>query len=361
MALDEDVAGAPGEAHYRLAPGPLLSLCSPEELREEPLKAARLGFRRRLIETPGVVASNGQGESVGCPIVISAIRYPVRPETNLAFERLRSAWVSPADDYELLSGAEVWSHAKALSLGLVYRWNPRPPREWLEPRRQWGALVRKVISNSRTLDSELHVAQVVDAGRLEDDGALARWRAVRDTFIPNPVPVWFDDSALLICAEWMRRPGLVWTEHTFFAERLSKITGAPYYGAQGLDASGRFIDDAPPGAVIASIDANREGRNLQTKWSRCLYTSAPEGAGVWQQSLGRFHRPGQRADEVVVDVLLGCIEHANAWRKARAAAEAIRDTTGAESKLLLADVIWPTDEQISRYTGARWGVNERGE
>jgi hypothetical protein len=75
---------------------------------------------------------------------------------------------------------------------------------------------------------------------------------------------------------------------------------------------------------------------------------------VWQQMLGRTHRPGQIADEVEVDVLLGCKEHANAWRRALSAAEAIRDTTGADSKLLLADVDWPSEDEIAGYAGARW-------
>ena len=358
-ALDEDVGGKPGDELGRREPGALLSLCTKAEVdADSPMIAARKGFRRRLIETPGVIASvDGGGERVDCSIYIRAITYNVAPITERHFQTLRGAWETP-DGWALSQGVDVWRHARELALGLHYIWDPRPPKEWQDARRTWAAFVREVLSRSRSLDSELQVAQAVAAGRLDDGGALERWRVLRDTFVPNSVPMWHDESALRLCAKWMETPGVVWTEHGFFAERLSEITGVPYYGAKGLDPKGRFIDDAPAGSsAIVSIDANREGRNLQTKWNRCLFVSPPEGADVWQQAIGRFHRPGQRADEVVVDVLLGCAEHANAWRKAMAGAQAIRDTTGAESKLLVADVDWPSDFEIAGFQGSRWRVN----
>lgn len=230
----------------------------------------------------------------------------------------------------------------------------KPPKEWLTARSQWASFVREILSRSRTLDSELQVAQACRAGKL-DVTLLDAWLAIKDTFQAETVAVWHDDSALKLCAEWMKQPGIVWVEHQFFGQCLSAYSGHKYYGAQGLTDRGEFIDDADPNnAVILSIAANKEGRNLQEKWFRNLVTAPPEGADVWQQMLGRTHRPGQPADEVEVDVLLGCKEHANAWRRALAAAEAIRDTTGADSKLLIADVDWPSDDEIAAYAGARW-------
>lgn len=230
----------------------------------------------------------------------------------------------------------------------------RPPREWLNARSQWASFVRETLSKSRTLDSELQVAQACQSGRL-DATLLNAWLEIKDTFKAETVAVWHDDSALKVCIEWMKQPGIVWVEHQFFGHCLAALSGCKYYGAKGLTDRGEFIDDADPNtAVILSIDANKEGRNLQHKWSRNLVTAPPEGADVWQQMLGRTHRPGQVADEVEVDVLLGCKEHANAWRRALSAAEAIRDTTGADSKLLLADVDWPSEDEIACFAGARW-------
>ena len=354
MALDEKV-----DALNRYEPGALLKLATGAgagagaDAGDGTVEDARRGFRSRLVETPGVVATIGDGERVDCSLYINAIKYNVEPQTERHFAKLRGEMCTP-DGWELSEAVDVWRHSKELALGLFYRWEPRPPEDWRRARREWHSFVREVLSRSRTLDSELQVVQACDAGKL-DNQYLERWRAIKDTFTPNTVAVWCDDSALNECIQWMKTPGLVWTEHDLFARRLAQVSGVKYYGAKGLTNKGEFIDNADPNeSAIASIDANREGRNLQNKWSRMLVTSPMEGADVWQQTLGRLHRPGQQADEVVVDVLLGCKEHCNAWRRALASAEAVRDTTGAESKLLLADVNWPSDDEIAGYAGARW-------
>lgn len=318
------------------------------------LDAVRRGFKDRLVSTPGVVAvTSGEDDLVECSLRISALKYDVSDVTEAHFAKLRRDMLTP-DDWQLMQAVDVWRHARELSLGLHYIWSPRPPDPWRNARRDWNAFVRETLSRSRTLDSELQVVQACDAGRLPNE-TLEAWRAIKDSFTPNVVAMWHDDSALKVCLQWMKEPGIVWTEHDLFARRLAEMSGCKYYGAKGLTDRGEFIDDADPHtAVIVSIDANKEGRNLQHKWFRNLITAPPEGADVWQQLLGRTHRPGQIADEVEADVLLGCKEHANAWRRALAAAEAIRDTTGAESKLLLADVDWPSDDETACYAGARW-------
>lgn len=153
----------------------------------------------------------------------------------------------------------------------------------------------------------------------------------------------------------MQDPGIVWVEHVPFGETLAKVTGSKYYGADGLAADGEFIDDAFAGrSIIASVKANREGRNLQKKWSRNLVTTPSEGADLWQQLIGRTHRTGQHASEVIVDVFLGCAEHVRAWRKAMIAAANIRETVGSQSKLLMAEIDWPSEEEIESWSGPRW-------
>lgn len=350
LALDEKV-----EDWQRNDPGALLELCSSDERadirigRLDELTAARRGFQRRLVETPGVVATTNDGEHVGASIYIRPITYEMAPATVKHFDVLRNDMMTP-DGWDV-TPVDVWRHARELALGMHYIWDPRPPDEWRAARKAWFAFVRAVLSRSRTLDSPEHVAMACDAGRLPSD-ELNSWRRIKDTFIPNVVPVWHDDTALKVCAEWMRGgDGIVWTAHSFFANRLAELTGAPYFGEGGLDSSGAFIDDAK-GVVIASIAANKEGRNLQ-RWSRNLVTTPPDGAGDWQQLIGRTHRPGQIADVVTFDVLLGCAEHARAMQKAKAAAEAVRDTTGAPAKLLIADFFdWPDEHPQD----ARWAA-----
>jgi hypothetical protein len=348
LAIDEKV---PDETRYQ--PGALLKLCSEDELRIEPIVAARRGFRRRLAETPGFVSTVGEGDRVTCSIYVSDWKPTYKPITDQHFLKLRSLMRTP-DDWELMTGADVWRHARELALGFHYVWDPRPPEPWRVARRDWHSFCRDVLSRSHTLDSEEHVAQAVDRGSLHDGGVLARWRALRHTYRQRTRAIWHDESVLELAADWMDKPGIVWVEHTQFAERLSEITGAKYFGADGLAPDGQSIEDATEEAVVASIKANKEGRNLQAKWSRNLVLAPPDNADVWEQMIGRTHRKGQRADEVTVDVILGCLEHANAFRRALSGAEAVRDTIGAAQKLLIADIDWPADEEVARYRGPRW-------
>ena len=336
-------------------PGALLDLCSDDERAMSPPVAARHGFRRRLTETPGVVATLGDGEHIGASIRLTGIMHAVAPATERAFTKLRTEWRTP-DEWELDTAIDVWRHAQELALGLYYVWDPRPPIDWMMARANWGRFVRETIAHSRTYDSELHVANGVDAGRLPaGEATLSAWRTIRPTFEPNVEARWCDDSALKTCAQWLRRPGLLWTEHRFFAEALAEATGLPYFGAGGFSAMGAYIEDCKPGdSAIASIDANREGKNLQRLWARNLVVCPPASAAIWEQMIARTHRPGQDADEVEFDVLLGCRENYDACRHALAGAAVIADVTGKRQKLLLADVTLPEESEMDQKREHRW-------
>ncbi len=346
-ALDDKL-----DPEVRWHPGALLKFCAPvDEVPDDLVATARKGFQRRLRETPGVVTSTHDPNSAPCAITISAVTPDYQPDTEANFARLRGAWSLP-DGWPLESPTEVWAHAREMAVGMYYVWDPRPPKPWLEARREWSALVTETLSRSRTLDSERHFADTIDAGKFNDGGVLARWRKIQRTFRINQRAVWFDDSALDLCVAWLdgHTDGIVWVEHVAFGRELARRTGRKYYGAEGRAADGELLTvDVGPGPVIASIRANREGRNLQ-RWSANLVTAPPDLADVWQQLIGRTHRKGQRADEVTVEIFLGCLEHASAFRNAMSGAVTLRDTVGARSKLLLADVVWPTVPT----TGARW-------
>src|ERR1019366_7259717 len=135
--------------------------------------------------------------------------------------------------------------------------------------------------------------------------------------------------------------GIVWCEHVFFARRLAQVTGAVYYGANGISDGGESITLVKPGAaIIASVQANATGRNLQM-FSTNLITSCPPSAAKVEQLVGRTHRDGQEADEVTVDILLGCSEHHDAFTRALEGAQAAADVLGHDQKLLLSDVVMP--------------------
>ncbi len=57
----------------------------------------------------------------------------------------------------------------------------------------------------------------------------------------------------------------------------------------------------------------------------------------WEQLIGRTHRPGQKADEVIFDVAQFCYEQVNAFWQACADASYVQATMGDPQKILIAD------------------------
>lgn len=347
-ALDEKI-----DDMQRLGVGALAQLCeTAEQARIEKvdehvaLSMARKGYQRRLTETPGVVATS---ESLlGASLSISAVQPQLGSELDEAFLKLRKDWLTP-DDHPIIDGFQLWRHARELACGFYYRWNPRPPEEWLTARRNWARFARDVLSQHRPgLDSELPVANACAKGDLSNTEYLA-WREIRDTFVPNQEAVWVSDGTLRFAAEWLRKnDGICWVEHIAFAERLADMTGLPYYGGGGLDKQKRMIEDGS-GPCIASVLANSEGRNLQ-QWNKSLVVSCQPSGKLWEQLLGRTHREGQEADEVNYDVMFACKEQMDGFFQALADARYLQDTLGSPQKLLYADLVLDMKDTI----GPRW-------
>jgi hypothetical protein len=73
-----------------------------------------------------------------------------------------------------------------------------------------------------------------------------------------------------------------------------------------------------------------------------------------EQLLGRTHRDGQTADEVTADIVVSSAEHVLAFDQAKRDARFLEDLTGQNQKLLFADVVFPTPEEVNSRTGPRW-------
>jgi hypothetical protein len=361
-ALDEKV-----NPLARRSPGAILKLGPvPPDATNDVTRARRV-FQARLLQTPGVVASSNK-DGVACSLRVSALDYKPAAITEQHVANMQLGWVTPEgvsypawttpDGWTFSEALQYRQHVRELAMGFHSIWLPRPEPEWLAARRNWAVFVRETLVHSKTLDTELQVVNATDVGRLPEsrqamgEAVLADWRSIRDTFKIQPKPIWHDDSALQTCAKWMEREkGIVWTEHTFFALRLAQITGCDYYGPEGLNARGETITHVKPGrAIIASIQANGTGRNLQM-FSANLITSCPPGASTIEQLIGRTHRPGQEADTVTVDVLRGCLEHHNSFFRAVDGARAEADLLGHVQKLLLADIVFPS---IADRRGSLW-------
>lgn len=344
-ALDENV-----DSFNRRTVGALVRLIQPDQPRGgDALTTVREGFRRRLIETPGVVCTDES--SCDQPLVIRYLEAPDDPELDAAFERFRMLWETP-DGWPLSDPLSVYRHALELACGFFYKWDPRPPQPWIQARRDWCGFVRDEIQSSgrsrRPLDTEFQVAQAYP-----DEHVTRAWRDIRDTFRPNSVPQWLTGTALSYANEWHRalQPGLIWVQHNACGESAAKLCGLKYYGAGGLDSTGQSIERAPRGkSAVVSIASNGEGRNLQG-WSRNLVLSTPQAATAWEQLLGRTHRDGQH-EPVLVDILVSCLENITAVEAAQREAQFVRQTQGHTQKLLLAQ--WehwdgPRNKQSYRY------------
>lgn len=345
----------PDEAQRKIRPGALTVLCTAEErLERNQVSAVRKALRRRFVETPGIVAT-AEGQ-LGSSLTIQGLETDVSPKVDEAFQTLRTTWTTP-DGWPISDPMTLWRHARELALGFFYRWDPRPPEDWLNARKDWAATCRHILTtNRRDLDSELQVINAVDAGQYpEAVQALAEWRKFKPQFVPNTVPVWLDDSVIDTAARWAQSaPGIIWTEHVAFAERLVWRTNLDYYGQKGLNRLGRPIEQHDPGAsLIASVASNGEGRNLQA-WNRNLIVSCLTSGKAWEQLLGRTHRDGQNADEVTADVILTCLEHVLAFEQARRDARYLEEITGQNQKLNFADIVVPSPEDVMFRTGPRW-------
>lgn len=320
----------------RLAPGALSTL------RHTPTEPVRSAFRRRLVESPGVVATQEAPLPIGLTICSHAIE--LDPALTSAYETLRSDWVTP-DEWMVEDGVAMWRHARELARGFYSRWNPRPPDDWRDARRAWGSECREIVTtNRRQLDTERQARDAVWEGLYPHAlPALRRWTDIAPSFEPNAEAVWVSDKTVNWIAEWARAnsPALIWTERPAIGRRLADLHGLCYYGSLGVDAkTGRFIERHDPermGSAVVSIDSNSTGRNLQA-WSRNLIVDVRQSGADWEQMLGRTHRDGQKACTVDVDVLFGCIEDVRGFWKAVEVSGGTDDMTGQAQKLVHADV-----------------------
>jgi len=352
----------------KIAPGALINLCNDDEreaFKIDPIVTIRRAFRRRLVETPGVVATQ-EGE-LGTSLSITS-QTLIAPELATHFFSLKKKWERP-DGEPIMDALEMWRHLRALAAcGMFYRWNPAPPVEWLTQRKAWARSVRTVLQRGIPgLDSESPIVTAMDRHTAQMSAPdsdpewkspftdeyilpmleeLRKWREIRTTFKPETEAVWLSEVQLKAAAKWMsEEKGICWVEHIEFGRKLSELTGVPYYWRGGVNAQGKPIEDHPPGTpLIASIASNSEGRNLQA-WSTNYITSCPTTGAAFEQLAGRTHRDGQEADEVSIIIPIMIKEQVVQYEGALRDAKYISQTTGQEQKLCYADTDFVTVQE----------------
>jgi hypothetical protein len=342
-AIDENVPDSD-----RVSPGALLDFC---EAGEEP----RLGYRRRFVQTPGIVTT--EEASVDVNLVIRERPLEVPPQIASAFGKMVQDWETPGG--EAISTVLDWiRHSKELSQGFYYKWrwpNNMVDEEWLEARRNWRRFIHKVIKNSRTVsyDTDLQVANAVRAGDLIcPQNEYQIWHDIKDRSDPQTEAVWISDFVIDEIMRWLEDPtrydvadseerenakGIVWVEHRAVAERLRQ-RGAKVYGA----GENGIMSETE--SCVASIDAHGTGKDLQ-QFSRNLLACIPDNATKFEQCVGRTHRPGQMADSVYIDMFMHCRPLWWSFEKVKKQAEYIERTTGQKQRIEIATLDVRTTER----------------
>ena len=316
--------------------GELRRLCNPgEHVRE--------GFQRRLRDTPGVVATSaGAMDDASCSLIIQERKVEIPENVQALLTKLRNkgegGWCRP--DGEELEDALAFNRvAKQMASGFYYRWVwptcpicqgvralPNTIRcaicrghgvvkdfDWMERRGNWHKAMRSFLSHAAKpgMDSPLLLAQAAATGRW-DEPTWGPWAEVKHKDMPPVETVWIDPFLVNDAVKWGKEVGgIIWYEHGAIGRKIAEVSGFPLFGP-GKEASTALLaesmrvlkkgEQAP--TIICSIKAHGTGKNLQN-WNRSLWTSTPSSGSVLEQLIGRCHRPGQKADEVIVELYRG--------------------------------------------------------
>ena len=339
-----DAVDAKKDGEENMPPGALLGFCTGEELDAvaagalSGTQAARQGLRRRLTETPGVIAT--QTDELGVSLVIRRRLVTVPEVVTKAVRELERTW--SLGDEEIDSPATMAAVARQMACGFYYVWDwpgGIVDREWVEARRGWNRAVRTFLTHSARpgRDSPMLVATATMRGEIPSlRQAWDAWAAVRERPQPPTKPIWLSEFLIDDVAAWVKMSDpeegcLVWYAHTALEAPLSRLM--PVFGAGSseplVELAASPKRPAEHRVIALSVHAHRKGKNLQRWWSQNYYTTCMANGEAWEQSLGRTHRPGQESDEVTADVPLHMPAVRAAWEQAVADARYTEDSTAS--------------------------------
>jgi hypothetical protein len=304
--------------------------------------AARKWYDARLRETPGVLIVDG--DSAGTVPLSFRVRH-AREDAKIDahyrefLERNRN----PAG-VEVTDSLSRWAMDAFLGSGYWQYYDPPPPEEWREARRDFAALCRDAIAasehTSTPIDTELQVRR-----RYADHPSVVAWERFAGYKPPTAVE-WFSTSALETAAAWLNESSssaIVWCGGVAFAEALAVATRLPYFGPKGRDQNGNglhAITVARYPRIIVSWNANKKGFNLQA-WERQSLWQPPSSAKWIEQLVGRGHRAG-RERPLRVDVFATSGGTVDAFAAAIGEARFAKSTVSLTQKILRAHIAYDT-------------------
>ncbi len=317
------------DAGTKRAPmGALSALCKPGENVQE-------AFSRRLNDTHGVITTDTS--SVKCSLFITARKVATLP-TDVAEQitKVRKSNARP-DGEESTEALTTASWCRQLAAGFYYKWiyprkeDPALIEKWFKTRKDYHREVRNelhgalefvdsptLLSNAARRWHEGYVHEGVTYKPRDTRGPMPvwesqhwqAWQLIKDAVQPQPKAVWVSDFLVNEAAAWSKENlGIIWTEHKAFGNALSKLTGLPFYQGGKMDPE---LDEKGDRSIICSVSANSDTKNLQA-WSANLICNPMASGKLWEQTMGRSHRQGQRADQVDVEVFLHTAEMRRAF------------------------------------------------
>lgn len=312
----------------------------PEEKFPANVSGFRKAYKERFRTAPGVVTTHDS--EIGCSLVISNV--PVQDyencegweELSIIMRRIETMWVTPTDDeiehaihaykwlYEMSAGFYnelYWPTARELARSkqiseaeaddllsgamdhhLAHQEYARGLRNWL------GAHQRAGIDTPMLVGLDMAKNGSRNVGR----DLYELWCAMKNLEFADMPERW--SRAIRVCpfkvnaaVEWAKglpagKGGIVWVHHQEMGlwawEAMIEAGIDALHCPAGKQANQQIIDPAHAHRiVVASLDAHGEGKNLQ-HFEHMFYLQWPRRAVRAEQSLGRFHRNGQLADEV---------------------------------------------------------------
>ena len=224
-----------------------------------------------------------------------------------------------------------------LSMGFYYYWkwpDDEPDEDYVLAKRTWDKAVRQYLKNyaREGVDSPWLVDQYVREcllarKKVSDDlvYAQAAWDEQKHKPQPPTAAEWLDFSVILSAVEWSRKhEGFIWFSSTAVGQALQAF-GIPTFW-EGMP------DPQKHRRAALSLKVFNKGKNLQP-WDNQLYMQIPSDAKIWEQSLGRTHRAGQKSTIVRATVMQHTWVLRNSWRTSLARANYIQGTTGQLQRL----------------------------
>jgi len=313
-------------------------------LKAFPAPTPAASLHARLSSAPGVVCTVDTS-AAQCSLRVEMRRFVPPAALKEAMRVLRTTWTLP-DGTELLRACEFAAAVKQLQVGFYYVWDWNSlggkNEQWLAARAAWARVVRVLLERGLSeVDSPLQVEQYVQAkGTRSQQEALELWLAIADTVTPPVATRWVSHDVIdhvldrLDVLEQERGPVLVWCEHRATLEALEDS------GVRVL----RPGDAVPTVPITLALPRHSfgVGKNLQA-WNTSLVLEPTASGTTWEQLIGRTHREGQQADDVLLEVPFWDGMALVYLKSALEDAQYVQDSTGQKQKLLLASTTHPAN------------------